>query len=252
MSHPPQPITRTLAPFRLLSRRLRRLGRSDRAARIIARGATAYFRFVGLTSTMTYEADNPFAVHRDQLPLIAAIWHGHQFPLPFIRPPDQPVRVLISKHRDGSILAALAKNFGVQAIRGSGGRDRVRWAEKGAVGGFFRLRASLDEGYTICMTADISNATSRRAGLGIITLARASGRPIVGIGLASSRRIVIDSWDHAVINLPFSRMACVVTPVIEVPREADDSALEEKRRELEDALNAATDRAYEIVDRRPA
>ena len=252
MSHPPQPITRAWAPLKLLAAQLRRFGRSERVTRILGGLATAYLRFVRLTSTMTYETGSPFVIHGDRLPVIGTMWHGHHLILPFIRPADQPVRVLISNHRDGGLMAAVAKSFGVGVIRGSGGRDRRRWVEKGGVSGFLGLRASLDKGYTICMTADISNGTPRRAGLGIITLARASGRPIIGIGLASSRRTVINSWDRAVLNLPFSRMACVATPVIEVPREASDSVLEEKRRELEDALNAATDRAYEIVDRRPA
>lgn len=246
----PTPAGERPRPRRPIAKRLRRLGGSDGLLRVLGTCAHAYFRLVRRTGSMTFEPGNPFEAYRDHLPLIGTMWHGHHFILPFVRPDDAPVRVLISRHRDGAINAVMAERFGMETIRGSGGRDRARAIEKGAVGGLLKLKSSLDEGYTVVLTADISQGQPRRASLGVITLARISGRPIVGVGLAASRRVVMDNWDRSVVALPFSRMAAVCTPVIEVPRDADDSVLEEKRRELEDALNAATDRAYEIVDRR--
>jgi hypothetical protein len=100
------------------------------------------------------------------------------------------------------------------------------------------------------MTADISNLAPRRAGLGIVSLARVSGRPIIPIAYASSRRIDITSWDRATINLPFSRAVCAVGEIVEVPPDAGDDLLEAKRLEVENALNAATERAYALADRR--
>jgi hypothetical protein len=41
----------------------------------------------------------------------------------------------------------------------------------------------------------------------------------------------------------------VVPEAVRVAADADDTALEAARRLLEDRLNAATQRAYEIVDR---
>jgi hypothetical protein len=60
----------------------------------------------------------------------------------------------------------------------------------------------------------------------------------------------ITSWDRATINLPFSRAACAVGDVVEVPADADDDLLERKRQEVEKALDEATDRAYAIADGR--
>ena len=101
------------------------------------------------------------------------------------------------------------------------------------------------------MTADISNLAARRAGLGIVTLARASGRPIVPIAYASSRRIDVKSWDRSTINLPVQprgdrrRRAGRMCPRTPTP-----AALEDKRLVVETNLNEATARAYRIVDRR--
>jgi lysophospholipid acyltransferase (LPLAT)-like uncharacterized protein len=115
--------------------------------------------------------------------------------------------------------------------------------------GFLEMKAALEDNACVSMTADISNLAPRRAGLGIVALAKASGRPIVPVAYATSRRVDVTSWDRATINLPFSRAACAIGEPISVPAEADDALLETKRREVESALNEATARAYRIVDR---
>ena len=97
------------------------------------------------------------------------------------------------------------------------------------------------------MTADVPKV-SRVAGLGIVKIAQLSGRPIYPIAIATSRRIVLDNWDRTAINLPFGRGAGVAGAPIYVPRDADDATLELARRAVEEALNAATSRAYELVD----
>jgi lysophospholipid acyltransferase (LPLAT)-like uncharacterized protein len=86
------------------------------------------------------------------------------------------------------------------------------------------------------------------AGLGIIKLAQASGRPIYPSAIATSRRVVLDNWDRTTINLPFSRGAGVAAEPLNVAPDADEAVLEAARRVLEERLNAATRRAYEIVD----
>jgi lysophospholipid acyltransferase (LPLAT)-like uncharacterized protein len=100
----------------------------------------------------------------------------------------------------------------------------------------------------VALTADVPKV-SRVAGLGIVTLARASGRPIFPVSFATSRRIVLDNWDRTEINLPFSRGAIVVGEPIRVPVDADRETLEERRGTLEKVLNTATERAHVIADR---
>jgi lysophospholipid acyltransferase (LPLAT)-like uncharacterized protein len=96
------------------------------------------------------------------------------------------------------------------------------------------------------MTADVPKV-SRVAGMGIVKLAQLSGRPIYPVAVATSRRIVLDNWDSTTVNLPFGRGATIAGSPIYVPREADDETLELARRAVEDSLNAATSRAYELV-----
>jgi lysophospholipid acyltransferase (LPLAT)-like uncharacterized protein len=61
---------------------------------------------------------------------------------------------------------------------------------------FVEMKAALAEGACVTMTATIS-ARARRAGLGIVTLARASGRSCDR--LCPSRRVDVKSWDRSTI-----------------------------------------------------
>jgi len=111
------------------------------------------------------------------------------------------------------------------------------------------MKAALKQGICVTMTADTSNLAPRRAGLGIVTLAKASGRAVIPLAYASSRRIDVPSWDRMTINLPFSRSVVAVAEPVLVPPDANDAMLEAKRRAVESGLNEATERAYAIVDR---
>lgn len=249
--------TRTAKPKKALRRqrsRLAKLGgtilRASPTQAAIASVVANYLRLVNATSRLIFDPSDPYVMQASLAPVIFTMWHGQHFMLPFARQYDLDVRVLVSRHHDGEINALVATKLGIGTIRGSGARDPSRMIEKGAVWGFMEMKTALDEGAFVCMTADISNLAPRRAGLGIVSLAKVSGRPIVPVAYASSRRVDITSWDRATINLPFSRAACAVGEIVEVPDDADDDLLEQKRQDVEKALNEATERAYAIADGR--
>ncbi len=218
--------------------------------RLAGRIGAAYMRFVRLTSSFVIEPGNPFALYRDAAPFIMAMWHGQQLMVVYLLERGTRMRALVSKSNDGEVSATYLHSFGMEIVRGSGGRDRRYTVEKGGVRAFIALKKSLDDGITVGSVADVSNTVRRRCGPGIVALARASGRPIVPIGLATSHWIGLNTWDRATIHLPFSRGACAVGAPIYVPRDADDTLLEQKRLEAEQSLNAVTDRAYAMVGKR--
>jgi lysophospholipid acyltransferase (LPLAT)-like uncharacterized protein len=108
---------------------------------------------------------------------------------------------------------------------------------------------ALGDGYNLVLTADVPKV-SRVAGLGIVMLARASGRPIYPTAIATNRRLQLHNWDRSAVNLPFGRGAVVLGESIRVPADADDAALEAARRLVETGLNAATERAYALAEGR--
>ena len=105
----------------------------------------------------------------------------------------------------------------------------------------------MQQGYNVALTADVPKV-ARVAGLGVVKLAQHSGRPIYPVALATQHRIELDNWDRTAINLPFGRIGMVAGEPIFVARDADDAALERARQTVEDELNRATARAYEIAD----
>ena len=81
----------------------------------------------------------------------------------------------------------------------------------------------------------------------MITLARLSGRPILPIGFASTKFVRFNTWDRAVVALPFGRGHFVAGDLIWVDRDADAAAQEDAKQALEKTLNDAYARAYKQV-----
>jgi len=226
---------------------LKQLGQSERVVRFAGLAAVAYLRLVRSTSRITFEPENPLEALREHLPGIMTMWHGQHLMAPFVPEKGFDLKVMVSRHRDGEINAVIAEKFGYGTIRASAARTPSRTVEKGGLRGFLEMKRTLAEGTTVAMTADLSHAESRRAGPGIIMLARSSGRPVLPIALATSRRLVLKNWDRTTINLPFSRGACIFGTPIYVPADADEALFEEKRQALEDELNRVTAIAYQRV-----
>jgi lysophospholipid acyltransferase (LPLAT)-like uncharacterized protein len=228
----------------------KRVSTAPWAQKAIGIAACNYLRLVWNTSRFIFEPADIYDRVRPELPVIVAVWHGQHFMTSFLKRDEHRVKVLISRHRDGEINALVAERLGAETIRGSGDHNR-EFLRKGGVGAFKAMHNALRDGYNIVMTADVPKV-SRVAGLGIVMLARVSGRPIYPVAMATSRRVKLNSWDSSAVNLPFSRGAVVMGEPIRVAAEASDDELEVARRQVEAQLNAVTDRAYALVDRRRA
>jgi len=225
----------------------RHIGRQQWAKAAIGIGAAEYLRLVGGTTRFVLEPADIYERGEADMPIILAFWHGQHLLAPVARKTRHRVNMLVSRHRDGEINAIAASRLGVGTIRGSGNHGGG-FVHKAGVAAFQAMLDSLADGHSIALSADVPKV-ARVAGLGIIKLAQASGRPIYPSAIATSRRIVLNNWDRTTINLPFGRGAGVAAEPLIVPSDADDAALETTRRLLEERLNAATRRAYEIVDR---
>jgi len=222
----------------------KRIASSPFLKNVVGIGAAEYLRFVRTTNQFVVDPpDFPERV-RCEKPFIAAFWHGQHLMMPFTNP-NCGVKCLISRHRDGEINAIVARRLGIGAIRGSGSHIGDFW-RKGAVSGFRAMLDALDQGYIVASTADVPKV-ARMASVGLIKLARTSGRPIYPISVATSRYFELSNWDRTVVNLPFGRGAMVFGGEIHVPANADDAKLEKARQALEHGLNSTTAQAYDMV-----
>jgi lysophospholipid acyltransferase (LPLAT)-like uncharacterized protein len=210
--------------------------------------AAEYLRLVWLTNKFSFDPPDVYAIVEPQMPAIFAFWHGQHFMTPFIKTKQSHRgKVLISRHRDGEFNAIAVERLGIGTIRGSGDHGSA-FHRKGGVGAFKEMVRALEDNYNVALTADVPKR-SRVAGLGIIMLARESGRPIMPFAMATSRFIRLKNWDRTTINLPFGRGALVGGDIIMVPPDADTETMEKLRAQLEATLNDATRRAYAQLGR---
>jgi len=232
-----------------LKKLIRNTLRSGWFQRAVGFLAAEYLRLVWWTNRFSLEPPDVYAQVEPEMPAIFAFWHGQHFMTPFIKKNKEihRAKVLISLHRDGEFNAIAAERLGIGTIRGSGDHGSA-FHRKGGVGAFMEMVRALEAGYNVALTADVPKR-SRVVGLGIIMLARASGRPIMPFAMATSRFIQLKNWDRTTINLPFGRGALVGIETIFVPPDADAETMERLRAKVEAVLNEVTFRAYARVGR---
>ena len=231
-----------------MKRFFRELLRSSRVQRALGVRAAEYLRLVWLTNRFSYEPADVYQIVEPQMPAILVFWHGQHFMTPFIKTKDwHRAKVLISRHRDGEFNAIAAERLGIGTIRGSGDHGGA-FHRKGGVGAFRQMVQALEDNCNVATTADVPKR-ARVVSLGVIMLARASGRPITPVAMVTSRFIRLKNWDSTTINLPFGRGAVVGIEPVHVPSDADAETMEKLRLQVETYLNEATRRAYAAVGR---
>ena len=207
----------------------------ERKNRFVAGLMARYVRLVLRTSSRNVDYHLLADSFSKNAPVIIGGWHGTFLLAPVLLPKPEEFSAVVARHGDAELMGMMLERFGVKLIRGAGAGGR-----KADKGGVFALRMSLRElkaGRSIAMTADVPPGPSRRAGIGMITLARLSGRPVLPVAVVTSRFKVLNSWSRFAINLPFSKLVLLVADPVHVPKGASKEVMEEKRLELEDKLN---------------
>lgn len=111
--------------------------------------------------------------------MILAFWHSRQLMMP-IAYRGREIHVLISRHRDGEIIARIISRFGFRAVRGSSTR-----------GGAQALRELIRvgrQGHDLCVTPDGPKGPAQVAKAGAIELAKATCLPIVPVTFSCSKK----------------------------------------------------------------
>ena len=221
-----------------------------RLSRIGSGALVRYIRFVHNTARIVYDPPDAAARFAGHHPMIFALWHGQFMMLPVLNPASVKVRIMVARHGDADLLGNLLQSFGMGLIRGAGAGSRKR--DRGGARALLAAKSALEDGFSVGMTADVPPGPARRAGLGIVTLAKISGKAVIPVAVASSRYHSLDTWSRMTINLPYSRLAVVVGEPIRVAADADEATLETARFEVELAMNDATKRAYGLCGADPA
>jgi len=144
---------------------------------------------------------------------IYAVWHSRLlFTAYHFRHRD--VRVIISRSRDGDVIARVVERWGYHPVRGSSSR--------GGALAFRQLARLLRAGNNVVVTPDGPRGPREEVQPGVAALARITGRPVVPVSYDAARKIVLNSWDRFIIPLPFSSIRIVLGEPVEPAGEEDD------------------------------
>ncbi len=164
---------------------------------------------------------------------ILAFWHRHLLLMPYAYR-GRRISVLISRSRDGELIARTVARFGIDASRGSSSR--------GGAAGLRDLLRKAAAGYDLAFTPDGPRGPAGVVQPGVILAAAATGLPVFPVAIAASRCRRLRSWDRFLVPLPLATVHIVYGEAFNVPRgeaRAPDAAAAELGRRLDGAAARA-------------
>jgi lysophospholipid acyltransferase (LPLAT)-like uncharacterized protein len=177
-----------------------------------------------------YDRANDTAVDVPGRRRIYLFWHEYVL-MPLDRRGHTNVTMLLSRHRDGDVLARIAKHQGFGVVRGS--------TNDGASTSLRELIQVSRRGH-LTITPDGPRGPRRELAVGPIYLASKLGLPIVPMGYGYDRPWRANSWDRFALPRPFSRGRAVWGPEMCIPKKLDRDGLEHYRVEVERMINRLT------------
>ena len=171
--------------------------------------------------------------------LIALTWHSRFLMLncAWNRKTWPHPHVLISRSRDGEIVAKTCQFLGLSVIRGSA-KKITKMQDKGGEKAGRDIIGTLDKGGCVVITPDGPRGPRQRLNIGALRLARLSGYPVLPCLFAVKNRKQFKSWDRFVLPLPFGRGAIIWGTPLHIAPETSDEALELLRVQVETEMNA--------------
>jgi lysophospholipid acyltransferase (LPLAT)-like uncharacterized protein len=161
---------------------------------------------------------------------IYCFWHQCVLPCAFYYRGSGAV-ILISKSFDGELITRILRLFGFDAVRGSSSR--------GGGEGLLALARVIESGRTAIFTADGPRGPAYQTKMGPIKLANMTAAPIGAFHLEPERAWIMNSWDHFLVPMPFTRICVSWAQWTRVPSALPEEQFEPQR----ETLNAAIERA---------
>ncbi|MDD5169218.1 MAG: lysophospholipid acyltransferase family protein [Syntrophales bacterium] len=161
---------------------------------------------------------------------VVALWHQRILAvLPHaMRYGTYSPAVMISKSRDGDMIADVYERLKFHAVRGSSSR-----------GGKEGLRAMVEYLKSHLLAVHIIDGPQGPAGVikpGLIILAQHTHSPIIPIYVSVSKAWILKSWDRFLIPKPFSKVYLRFDKPIEIPQNLTPDEFETLRKHIESQI----------------
>ena len=160
-------------------------------------------------------------------PFIMACWHGELLMIPYAYTKykkNPHVKLLISEHFDGNLIAKTLHHFGFETIRGS--------STRGGAKALIRSIKELKNGYDLGITPDGPKGPRHEISDGIVVMAQKAKVKITLVEIKPTNYWQLNSWDKFVIPKPFGTIRYYISDLIDIR----DMEFEEARRVLKEGL----------------
>ncbi|MBN2782715.1 MAG: lysophospholipid acyltransferase family protein [Campylobacterales bacterium] len=142
---------------------------------------------------------------------IMACWHGELLMIPYAytRYRKNPkVKLIISEHFDGNLIAKTLSKFGFESIRGS--------STRGGAKALVESLKSIKNGYDIGITPDGPKGPRHTISDGIIVMAQKTDAKIVLVRIKPTKYWQLNSWDKFLIPKPFGTINYYISDLVDV------------------------------------
>ncbi|MFH0708686.1 MAG: lysophospholipid acyltransferase family protein [Pseudomonadota bacterium] len=154
-------------------------------------------RFIYVTSKKRFYL--PPAIGNE--PVIFAFWHSDLLMQAYVYYQLRPIpkiKVLISEHFDGKIIAAVSHFFKLGTIHGS--------TTRGGAKVLIQALKALSQGYDIGITPDGPKGPRYSVGDGVVIMAQKRHAKVIVFHCRPSRYWQFSSWDRFVVPKPFGTL----------------------------------------------
>ena len=156
-----------------------------------------------------------------------ACWHGELLMIPYaytIFRKNPHVKLLISEHFDGNLIAKTLSFFKFETIRGS--------STRGGAKALIQSIKELKNGYDLGITPDGPKGPRHEVADGIIVMAQKAKVGIVLVEIKPSSYWQVNSWDKFIIPKPFGRIDYYISDLIDI----SEMDMEEARNKIKNGL----------------
>ena len=190
---------------------------------------TGFIRLLRITCRVRAINDCRQALRDAGQPYLYAGLHAQQIAMVVHAEPGSGA--LVSRSKDGDLIARTLERTGAIPIRGSSGASR-----KGGVAALRALVQHVSSGRPACLAVDGPKGPRGVVHPGIALLSKKTGAPVLTMALVPTARIVLArTWDRTQIPLPFCRIDGAFGDPI-YPR--DEESIAEYTQRIQDALLA--------------
>jgi lysophospholipid acyltransferase (LPLAT)-like uncharacterized protein len=168
---------------------------------------------------------------------ILAFWHGTML-LPWYLHANKNFVALISRSKDGELLAKILENWNYKVVRGSsskGGDDALKIMVEHA-----------EDNYSIAITPDGPRGPAYKIKPGAVITSKKSKVPLVLAGVGFSNKKKFDSWDQFEVPYIFSKAKIIYSDPINIDEDLTFDETSAMMLECETKLNELQELAAEF------